>query len=67
MEEGSNSEETRMIGLTRFQFKCGTVMEGILTDGEERWNFAHCPTECECCGKQHGMECFEVLKRNVNV
>ena len=54
-----------MKGLTRIQFRCGTVMEGILTEEEEKLNFSHCPTKCPCCGKQHGKELFRILKRNV--
>ena len=54
-----------MKGLTRIQFRCGTVMEGVLTDGEEKWNYSYCPTTCPHCGKQHGKEFFTILKRNV--
>ena len=54
-----------MKGLTRIQFKCGTVMEGVLKEEEERWNFSRCPTTCPHCGKQHGAERFKILKRNV--
>lgn len=54
-----------MKGLTRWQFRCGTIMEGILNDLEEEINFSHCPTKCECCRKQHGPELFKILKRNV--
>ena len=56
-----------MMGVTKIEFRCGTVMDAVLTDQESKFKFAHCPTKCPTCGKQHGSEMFTILEKNIKL
>jgi len=56
-----------MSGVTKIQFRCGTIMDAVLSKIEREIQIAHCPTPCELCKKQHGQELFEILEENVRL
>ena len=53
--------------VSRYETRCGTIMEGCLTEFEHSIGRTYCPTKCPTCGTPHGWQPFKVLAKDVRL